>query len=87
MDESSYWTLSDKYSEWTGSYSFVLYKYVSFDALVFLLMTIAAYVVETSRLLYLFSLSNKWNYPHLNVYEYLLLKREALEVNARITVE
>jgi hypothetical protein len=31
-------------------------------------MTIAAYVVKISRLLYLFSMSNKWTYPNLNVY-------------------
>ena len=35
---------------------------------VILLITMVRHGIETSRLLYLFLLSNKWTYPHLNVY-------------------
>ena len=40
----------------------------NFNTLEYLLITITVYVVEISRLLSLFSLSNKWIYLHLNVY-------------------
>jgi len=42
-------------------------------------MTIAVYVVEIYGLLCLFSLSNKWNYPHLNIYLFVIEKQCGLE--------
>jgi hypothetical protein len=34
--------------------------------------TIAVYMVEVSRVWYLFSLSNKWTYPHLSFYFFVI---------------
>ena len=61
----------------TGSNCFVLYKYISlnFNALMYQLLTIDVYVVKIYRLLYLLSLSNSWNYPHFNVYFFVIERK------------
>ena len=86
LDEPSYWVLPDKSSESAGSYYFVLYKCVSFNfnKLVFPLVTTTVNVVKISRLLYLFSLSNKWTCPHFSVYLFLIERQCGLEKNTSL---